>query len=253
MFVLVLFCVLSAGALAASLTCLIKQKFQPEFCKRVDDLYGNFLTCKERFSYKKLPKSNAQEKIIVLEPGRNKKLFCERLFCEKYDFLKTLASSIDLKINSLKLTFRAKNKRILIDQISWVVAYSAIISNDCTLFKTYKKLYATYKLKLKEHKIFKVLLGQKLIYLLYEIQSEICDISRVIEVAKHTVRIKKYKKKIYFFAQLYAVKKFHPNSTKLLSDYKCNYSKLTAMLLVELSEIEKKQKIIISYLISMFS
>ena len=232
---------------------ILKNEKSKKFCKTVDELYNTFYTYKEKFYYLPLTKSNSNEKINFIVFNNNKKLFCEKFLYKNINFLITVSKFIDLKINSSKQTFRSKNNKVLIEEIASVVAYSIIYSNKCNLFKLYKRLSTQYNLKNKENKIFKVLLGQKLICLLFEIESEIIDISKIINKSKTTKKVKKYKKKLYFFAELYSIKKFHKNSTKLLSEYKFDYNKIAGYLILELNESEKKMKVIISYLIAMFS
>ena len=232
---------------------IVRNKKAQNFCHTIDELYNNFFTHKEKFNYLPLHQSNSYEQVLYISTNKNKKLFCENFLYKNINFLLTLSKFIDLKINSSKQTFRAKRKRILIEEIASVVAYSVIYSNNCNLFKLYKKLSHQYNIKNKENKIFKLLLGQKLIYILFQIESEIMDISKIIKKSKKIKKVKKYKKKLYFFAELYSIKKFHKNSTKLLANYKFNYNKIAGFLIIELNESQKKLKIIISYLIAMFS
>ena len=253
MLMLYLILVLNSSLLGLCFYYIVKRKKTMNYCHSVDELYNNFLTYKEKYNYLKLSKSNSHEKILVLSTNKLKKIFCEKFIYKKIDYLLTLSKFIDMKINNNKQTFRAKNGKILIEEIASVVAYSVLLSNECKLFDLYKRLYRQYNLKVKENKIFKILLGQKLLYLLFELESEIIDISRIINKSKKTRKVKKYKKKIYFVAELYAIKKFHQNSTKLLAKYKYDYKKIAGFLMLELTETAKKQQIIITYLIAMFS
>lgn len=252
MLLLIITCIAGSGAISLCVFVIFFKKRQTNFCHTVAELYNTFLTHKEKYTYIPLSKSTANEKILLLIFNKNKKFFCEKYLYKKLDFLFTVSRFVDYKLNQSKQLFRSKNDKILIEQIACVVAWSVILSNECKLFELYKKLNKQYNLKLKENKIFKLLLAQKLIYLLFEIECEIIEISKIIEKSKTIKKVKFYKKKLYFLAELYAVKKFHKNSTKLLSKYKFNYNKIADNLIFELDDVAKKQKIIISYLITMF-
>ena len=253
MIIILAFCIINSGLVSLCFFIIAEQKKQGKFCKNVQELYDNFLTHKEKYTYFPLSKSTANEKIILLNLNKRKKLFCEKFLYKNIDLLYTISKFIDYKINSNNFLYRAKNGKILIEQIASTVAFSAIISDKCKLFSLYKKLNLQYNLRVKENKIFKLLLGQQLIYLLFEIEHETIEISKIIDKSKNFKKVKNYKKKLYYLAELYAIKKFHKNSTKLLSNYKYNYSKIANNLLLELDDISKKQKIIISYIITMFA
>ena len=252
MLLLITFCVAGSGAISFCVFVIYFKKRQANFCHTVDELYDTFLTYKEKYSFIPLTKSTANEKIVLLQSNKTKKLFCEKYLYKKLDFLYTVSRFIDFKLNSNKQLFRSKNYKILIEEIASVVAWSVVLSDKCKLFELYKKLNLQYNLRSKENKIFKLLLGQKLIYLLFEIECETIEIAKIVARAKTIKKVKHYKKKLYFWAELYGIKKFNKNSTKLLSKYRYNYTKIAASLLFELDEIAKKQKIIISYLITMF-
>ena len=87
---------------------------------------------------------------------------------------------------------------------------------------------------------------------LYDIESEIINISKVIHKSKTTDKIKKYKKKILLLAEIYAIKKYNPNSTKILNKHKLDYNIIAKKLFSELKNAETKEKIIIYYLQTMF-
>ena len=227
----------------------IKQDF---FCKSIAELYNNFFTYKEQYKYMRINRSKTNELIKILLTHK-KLLFCEKFLYKNKNFLLALSKTIDFKINSNKTKYRSKNNKILIDQISSVVANQVLISNSCNLFFIFKKLQKQYCLKQKEIKVFKILLGQKLIQLLYSIETEIQEISKTIIVASKCKRLKKFKKQILNDAQIYSIKKFNPNSTKILSNFNQNCSKNAENLFNELLLSELKIKIILTYLTSIFS
>lgn len=180
-------------------------------------------------------------------------LFCEKYLYKKKAFLLTLSKLIDYKINTNTSTFRSKNNLILIEEIASVVANKTLTSNKCDLFKEYSKLKYQYALKQKEEKIFKILLAQKLLFVLYNITSELKEISKVIVKSKKSKRFKKYKKQILTNAEIYGICKFNANSRKILLKINEKPSKSCNTLIYELLNAELKIKIIIEYLSIMFS
>lgn len=222
-------------------------------CINANDLKELFVINREKYVYKFLDKSSCHEKMIMLKTNKVKKLFCQKFLYEKIDFLVSLAKELDFKINNSKIKYRAKHNLCLIEAIASAVSQNVYSNNDCNLFAKYRDIAKIYSVKNKENKIFKILLGKELIYRLYDIESEIIEISKIILRAKSTKKIKKYKKQLYFLAQIYAIKKYNQNSTKLLSKYNLDYNKIAKNFFDELSITEKKEKVIISYLIVMFT
>lgn len=232
---------------------IIENKNSPNFSHNIDELYEIFFTHKEKYVFMFLHISKSNEKILLLNANKYKKIFCQKYLYSKIDFLLALSKFIDYKINSNKQMYRAKNNKILIEEIASVVASSVFKSNKCNLFSLYKKLNRAYSLKIKENKVFKLLLGKHLIYNLFEIEQEIIDISKIILRSKSVNKLRKYKKKIYEQAEIYSIKKYNPNANKILAKYKFDYKQIAKLLFIELKETEEKEKIIISYLIAMFS
>ena len=232
---------------------IVKSKHSPKFCHTLDELYECFYAKKERYEYLPLHQSNTNEKMLLIFSNKNKKIYSQKFLYKKIKYLLSLSSFIDLKINFNTQKYRAKHNKILIEEIASVVSNSIYLSNDCKLFDLYKKIGKIYPLKIKENKIFKVLLGKQLLDRLFEIEEEMIDIAKIINKSKSIKRLKKFDKKIYYYAEVYAVKKYNPNSSKILADKKLDYFKIAGFLFEELSEAEKKEKIIISYLTIMFS
>jgi len=239
--------------LTICLFILIKEKYKPKSLRTENELSEKFYNLKTRYEYLSLTKSVSNEKILILSSNKLKKTVFQEFLYSKIEYLLSLSKVIDEKLNSDKKTYRSKNGKILIEEIASVVASSIFLSDKCNLFEIYKTYLNVYKIKQKENKIFKLLLGQKLIYNLFDIEKEVIDISKIIIKSKSTKKIKKYKKQLYFLAEIYSIKKYNPNSTKILSNRKFNYNKIAKILFNELKESEKKEKIIISYLITMFS
>lgn len=239
-----------------ALVCLISlfKKHEVSFyCTNNSELYNKFLTHKEKYDYKKLNSSYCEDKLGYILSYDKNLLFCEKYLYKKKAFLLTLSKLVDYKINSNNSTFRSKNDLVLIEEIASVVANRAITSNKCNLFKEYNKLRYQYSLKQKEEKIFKLLLAQKLIFVLCNIEHELKQISKVIVKSKTTTKLKKYKKQILFNAEVYGISKFNANYNKILLNFKEKSTKSTNILILELLNAELKIKIIIEYLSVMFS
>lgn len=222
------------------------------FCEKLislDNLF-NDKTSKTTFQKLKFSQSHFLMKNIIFDTA--KPLFAEQDIFKNKQYLLVVSKFIDKKINHTKQTFRSKNNHIIIDELSKHLASLIIKNNKCNLFSTYKSIANKFNIKQKEDKLFKVLLGQKLIFLLSKIKSECSEISKVVHAGKTTKKLKNYKKQILCSAQIYSVANFNPNSTKLLSDIK-NPKQVISDFIFELNIIRTKIKIIILYLTNIFS
>lgn len=252
MFILKILILIIIILLALCLFILVKSHKKTKDCYGVGELYNSFLSHKEKYSYKRLNKSNSYEKILLLSITKFKQIFCQKFLQSKLANLMAISKFIDYKINKNNQKFRTKNNLILIEQIASVVAFSVFKDKKCNLFELYKKLRLNYNLRQKEDKIFKFLLGKFLIDNLYDVESEIVEISRIIDESKTVQRLKNYKKQIYLSAEIYSIKKFNPNATKILDGYNYDYLSVIKNLFSELTEALEKERIIISYLLVMF-
>ena len=124
--------------------------------------------------------------------------------------------------------------------------------DKCTLFKLYKKLCIKYKIRAKEDKIFKFLLAEKLIKNLYLSENEAIEISKIIKSSASAKKLHKFKKKIYSYAEIYSVKKYNPNATKILSKQEIDFKSVANKLFSELYETKLVQSVIVSYLTKIF-
>lgn len=251
MAILILMCLLLLSSIFLVWLFLCKKK-KTEL-ESINELYNHFLTYKEKYTYLKLHKSDTNARIRLLFSNKRKTLFCEKELYKKRDFLITLSKFIDLKINKNSTKYRAKNNLILVDQIASVVASEINKSDRCTLFSKFKKINLQYNLKQKELKIFKILLGQKLLICIETLENEIKQISKIIIKSKNASRVKKYDKQILYSAELYSIYNFNPNSSKILANFNINHTKNAENLFCELLNSELKFKVILAYLTSMFS
>lgn len=231
---------------------IIKEKKKLS-CLTVKELYSNFSTHKEHYNYSRLPKSNIEEELSYLFSKSSNLLFCEKILYSKQGYLLTLSRLIDVKINTNKNTYRTKNNLVLIEQLASVIANQINLSNECKLFKQFSMLKLQYSLKQKEEKVFKILLGQKLIIELCKIERELKQISKIITKSKKARKFSPQSKQINFDALVYGIKRFNPNSGKILANFQGNLSKSAENLFNELLNAELKIKIILQYLSVMFS
>jgi len=224
------------------------------FNKNFNNLKFLFVDDKiKKLNYLTLYKSNVNEDMQFLFMNKHKKLYFENILFKNKNYLLALSKFVDYKINTCNQKFRSKDSLILIDEISKILAHDLIITNKCEIFSKYKMLISAFSIKQKENKIFKLLLSQKLIILLIQIEKELIEISNVIYVSKKTKKVKKYKKKILYNAQIYSIKNYNKNSTKLLYGRNINIKKTINNLFNELFEAEYKLKVIINYLITMYT
>ena len=222
-------------------------------CSSFAILKNKFINNKpQNLEYRTLDKSNVNEKLVYTLETKHDQLKVESLIYKNKKYLFALSKFIDYKINLSKIKYRAKENIVLIDEISKILAYELIKSNNCKIFEHYKYYVKVFKIKQKENKIFKLLLSQKLFLLLTNIESELIEISKTIKTAKTSDKIVKFNKKLLFNAQIYSIVNFNPNATKLLHEIDIDHDSLINQLFLELLESESKIKIIINYLIAMY-
>ena len=223
------------------------------FCVNFNNLQNIFLHNKTKTSYKKLPRSNTIKFVNEIYDCDLKQLQTQKIIFNNKKFILTISKLIDYKINSNKQKYRAKENKILINEISTLIATNILKSNQNNLFKNYKELINIFSLRQKENKIFKILLAQKLILLLYKINSELNEISYIITKSKSVKKLKKFNKQILWSAQIYSIKNFNSNSTKILFNKNINEKNIINNFFLELYEAENKIRRIITYLVTMFS
>lgn len=223
------------------------------FCVNLNNLQNIFLHNKTKTSYKKLPRSNIIKFVNQIYDCDLKPLQTQKIIFSNKKFILTISKLIDYKINSNKHKYRAKENKILINEISTLIATNILKSNQNNLFKNYKYLINIFSLRQKENKIFKILLAQKLILLLYKINSELNEISYIITKSKSVKKLKKFNKQILWSAQIYSIKNFNSNSTKILFNTNVNEKDIINNFFIELYEAENKIRRIITYLVTMFS
>lgn len=219
------------------------------FCDNLKSLYLLNSNNQIKYSYLKLKFSNLTKPLSKLFRSKHKTLFCEKLIYDEKKYLLTLAKFIDFKINNQKLTFRAKNKIILIDNLSLILAKSIHHNQPIKIFKQYKTCYSKFELRRKENKIFKILLAQKLIIELINIENELKRISKIINRKHHFIF--NYRKSIFNDALFYSLLKFHNNANYFKYKYQITNKHINRFL-SELFDADYKIKVIIFYLKAMF-
>lgn len=223
------------------------------FCVNYKNIYNLFLVDKNKNVFKSLPKSHVNNMVNYLFFTKQKPLFHQAIIFKNKNFLLTISKLVDFKINSNKQKYRSKNNKILIDELSTLVAQNILISNKNNLFATYKLLTRTFSIRQKENKIFKILLAQKLLLLLCKLNDELFEVSSVITKSKKRKNFKVYKKQINMSAEIYSIKNFNSNSTKLLFKKNLDIDIIINKFFYELYESEHKIKRIVTYLVTMFS
>ena len=206
-----------------------------------------------RYTYKKLSKSSVYDKLKYMFDTKHDIMIFEHITVANKNYLIALSKFVSYRINTNKQAFRAKKDMILIDQIATYLAKNLVSSGKCNLFSNFNMIAKSFKLKQKECKIFKLLLAERLLLLLYEIETELIDISNVIKSAKISKRVHKFHKKLLFDAQIYSIENFNPNSTKILYNLDLDIKALVTNLFHELFYAEQRLNIIVSYLITMFN
>ncbi len=233
--------------------CSIISSKNEIFCSNFKTLYNNFKDTKTKIIFNKLNKSCCFFDMKFTLSRIKEPLIFENEIVKNKNFLITITKFVDYKINKTNCTFRSKNGEIIIDSVAEIVASQVIKSNNCSLFKIYNKCKTAFSIRQKEDKIFKVLLAQKLLVILGQIEEEFRSISKIILKSKSSFKLKKYKKQIYQSAQIYSVVKYNKNSTKILYNSNIEKDKVINDFFSEMLEAEYKTKLIITYLKVMFS
>ncbi|MBQ4541709.1 MAG: hypothetical protein IJA23_02525 [Clostridia bacterium] len=179
-------------------------------------------------------------------------LSVEKQFYDSKDFLLTISKFVDYKINFNKLTYRAKKNKTIIENYSKVISLNIHKDYPYILFNEYARNYKQLQIKLKENKIFKILLARFLLEELIKIERELIYISKIIHKYKKRNFIINYNKNIYNYAEFYAIFKFNKNANYYTCKQNLNKKEIICSLFSFLFETENKIKIIITYLKTMF-
>lgn len=222
------------------------------FCDNFKELKSLILDTKRRFEYIKLNKSSTNRLICKLINSNHKKMYFEKDFYDNKEYLLTITKFIDYKINNNKQTFRSKNNIIIIENIAYILSKTIHQNNNYSIFKKYKSIQEFLSIKLKENKLFKILLAQKMIYELVIIESELKQISTIIQKYKNRNYLQNYRKNILNNAKFYSIFKYNNNSTKLCYNKNIHKPTLIYSFISELFDANYKQRVILAYLKSMF-
>lgn len=207
---------------------------------------------RKRFSYTKLKQSNVY---VKLKRNFNSKLpsFNFLKFSAKdKNYLLSVSKLLDYKINNNHKTFRATNKTTLIELVANKLTENFVNSNHPNIFKSYNQLKDKFKIQKKEKKILRILISKYLLLNLINVLNNISKLDSIIQKAKVTSRVKKYKNINYMQAEYYGIIKYNPNSTLLIEKYNIKKSFNFNLLLSYLHRCNLSLKYTIHYLKIMF-
>lgn len=228
-----------------------KNKKTANFCKNSENLtqiYAN-----SRHKYSPLTFSDLSFNLSKVIKSKHKSIFCMHEIKTHKNYYMSLANVIDYKINTNKNKYRAKNHKIFIEAIAEICFYDFKLTNNATIFTTYKHLNHKYKILQKEHRVFKMLIGKLLIEELCSLCNELNQISKIINQCSYSKKIKLYKNMIYIQAEAYAFCAFNPNGEKLLNELRRKKEINLNLLFSELEFYNQKIKKICCYLKCMFN
>lgn len=207
---------------------------------------------KNKLEYINLNNTNTNKKITKMFKKMKKPTFADHELMTNKNYLFTISKFIDYKINNSKQTFRAKSKKILIEEISYLLAKNLIITGECKVFSNFKKFQILFNLRQKELKVFKILFAKNLLQEIILIEDELYQISKVIQKSKNAKKLKSYKKNILNSANLYGTLKFNKNSSKFFEPKNTKYWVLTQNFFKELIESEHRIKLCLTYIKVLF-
>lgn len=222
------------------------------FCDNLKTLLNLNNNTKIRYKYKKLSYSNTYKSLNKIMKNKHNYLSVEKQFYDSKDFLLTISKFIDYKINFNKLTYRAKKNKTIIENYSKAISINIHKDYPYVLFDEYARNYKQLQIKLKENKIFKILLARFLLEELIKIERELIYISKIIHKYKKRNFIINYNKNIYNYAKFYAIFKFNKNANYYIYKQNLNQKEIIFSLFSFLFETENKLKVIITYLKTMF-
>lgn len=233
--------------------CEIIQKAKMPKSKSIDELDSLFnVKTKEKTILKKIPTSQTNVKVKIMFNSMKYPMFTEKYLLDNKNYFLAVSKFVEYKINSSKQTFRAKSNCILILQLANLLASELIKSGECKIFHKFKLFQSQFKLRQKEIKIFKILLADALLLEILKIESELNQISFVIQKSKNAKSLKKYRKMLLSTASLYGVIKYNKNSTKLIVNPKQETYQNIQKLFNELIEAEHRIKLAITYIKVLF-
>lgn len=222
------------------------------FCSNLNELKQLKSNPEIKLTYQNLNKSNTHKKLKLLFNKINNPMYIEKLLIKKKDYLFAISKFVDYKINHDTKLYRAKNGTTIIENLSHVLTQKIHMGNNYSIFKTYKINYSTLSIKQKENKIFKIIVAKNLIEELIEIESELIQISNIINKYKKRKFVLNYNKNILNIARNYAILKYNPNSTYIIHRYNIAKDMCLNILFSELFDADLKLKTILSYLKVMF-
>lgn len=222
------------------------------YCENILNLFNISTNPTIKYNYYSFNKISLINKINPILNSNHKKMYFENYFYKHKEYLFTLSKFIEYKIQNCKLKFRTKNNYLIIENIAYLLAKEIYKSNPYQIFKNYKIYMLKFSIKQKENKYFKFLLAQYLILELINIQNELITISKIILKYKKRKIFDFYNKNIYKYAKYYSIFKYNNNSFKY--EYSLNLDKtlIIKKFIQELFDAEYKEKIIITYLKTMF-
>ena len=222
------------------------------FCDNLNSLIYSISDNKIKFKYQKLKYSNTYFKLKKLFKDKGFYIAVEKNFNRSKNFILTVSKYIDYKINFNKSTYRSKSKETVIENLSRLLVLNIHKDHPYVLFKEYKNNYNSLQIKLKENKIFKILLAKFLLNEFISIYKEIIYISKIIHKYKKRNFNYNYSKNIYNCAKYYAIFKYNNNALNYELKHDLNKTEIIDAFFSYLFEAECKLKIIVTYLKTMF-
>ena len=222
-------------------------------CENLNKFNNIYINSKEKYTFRYLSFSNTIHKINSFIKLKIRPFFFQKEFLANKDYYLTLSKFIDYKINFNKSKYRAKNNVTLVESVASVVVSDFITLDKANIFSSYRHLCKTIKLRQKEKRIVKILIGKSLLEYFSKTMLELAKLSKIITIASYTKKIKVYKNINYMLAELYGIAKFNCNATLLKSVLGEKYKLSTDMFFKELQCYKNRLNRTSHYLKIMFS
>lgn len=206
-----------------------------------------------KFTYKQLKHKNIYPQLELVMIYKNN-LFCCTKLNQNLNYISTIARLVDFKLSKNKNKYRAKDNKILINELTNMLTESSLKNNHALVFTEYKILYNKLNIKQKENKIFKLLFAEKIILKIIKIKEELDDILKIFIKSKNAKYIKYYKNTTLYYAQILAIFNLNKNKTLIFNqENNIDINYCVKRLYTTLYKYESELNLLINYLLVIFN
>ncbi|MBQ8451555.1 MAG: hypothetical protein IJ538_02125 [Clostridia bacterium] len=220
---------------------------------------SNFALFKETFNLRKKLKINKikiQKTIISTHVysslhAKITPLTSQKFVLKNKKFLIEISKKIEDEINSNTHHYKSIGSHIYLYELANLSAMQIYYSNKPVVFKFVKANFNRKFFHEEKTSIFKFLLGERLLFLMCEINNELNKISKIITKSAKIKKFKLLKNQLYNCFEIYSIFNFNPNANKILNPF-VSYKNSVLKAFCELQELQSKLNTIVLYLLSIF-